>query len=207
MSHTLLYGGTFDPIHHGHLIASRAACEMLRADRVLLLPARVSPHKTGEPPGATDDQRREMLRLAIQAGDGIFTVDDREMRREGPSYTFDTIEELQREHPKERYTLLIGSDQLARLHTWHRIEELLERVQVAILSRPSGEPMERGFAAVQERLGRDVADIVRKRVLMTPLIDISASNIRFRVRQGMGIGYLVPEAVALYIAAARLYLQ
>ena len=105
MPHTILYGGTFDPIHHGHLITSRAACEQLRADRVLLLPARVSPHKTGEPPGATDDQRREMTRLAIQAGGaGIFEIDDREMKREGPSYTFDTVEDLQREHPKDRFS-------------------------------------------------------------------------------------------------------
>ena len=100
---------------------------------------------------------------------------------------------------------MIGSDQLPRLHSWHRIEELLARVHVAILSRPMTEPPDRAFAAIRERLGAEVADDLRRRVLMTPLVDIAASNIRFRVRQGLAISYLVPEAVALYIAAAWLY--
>ncbi len=207
MGHTLIYGGTFDPVHHGHLIAARAACEILRADLVLLVPARISPHKTGEPPGASDEQRVEMLRLAIQAGGGgnMFAVDEREMRREGPSYTFDTVEELQRENPREKLTLLIGADQLPRLHSWHRVAELLERAKPAVMARPMAESPERAFAAIGEKLGEDVVRELRGRMLMTPLVDISARNIRFRVRQGLAISFLVPEAVAVYIAAAKLY--
>lgn len=206
MSHLLLYGGTFDPIHHGHLILARAAREQLRADQVLFLPARLSPHKQDEPPGATDAQRLEMLNLAIQSDPSGFAVDTREFNRGGPSYTFDTLQELKQSRPRDRFTLLIGTDQLAKLHTWHRVGELLQEAKVAILGRPSREPLERSFAAVEEHLGAEISARLRQSILLTPLIEISSTHIRYRVRQGLSIAYLVPESVALYITAARLYL-
>src|SRR3954468_7146101 len=115
MAHILLYGGTFDPIHNGHLITCRRARELLNADSVLLFPARQSPHKSTRAPGASGEQRLAMIHLAIAKEPG-FAVDDRELKREGPSYTVDTFRELKAERPGDRFTLLLGTDQLPKLH-------------------------------------------------------------------------------------------
>ena len=141
MAHLLIYGGTFDPIHHGHLLPCRAARELLAADRVVLIPAWVSPHKKEGPPAATSQQRLEMVQLAIQ-GQADFAADDREIRRGqsgGVSFTFDTMEEIRREHPADTYTLLVGEDQLPKFHLWHRVRDLVTQMPVAVMTRgPAG---------------------------------------------------------------------
>ncbi len=199
--HTLLYGGTFDPIHHGHLILARAAREALQADAVLLIPARVSPLKTD--PGTSAADRLQMLRLATQ-GETHFQIDDRELRRTGKSYTFDTLRELQTQNPTARYTLLLGQDQLATFHSWHHVQQILAMAQVALLGRP-GTSLDAGLAAVEAKLGPPTAQRLRAALLPTPLIEISATAIRARVKQGLPISYLVPEPVAAYIAQHGLY--
>ena len=113
MAHMLLYGGTFDPVHHGHLITCQKAVEFPYADRIVLIPAGLSPHKSPKSSGSTSQQRLDMLQLAI-AGSPHFAIDPRELLRAGPSYTADTVEELEREHPGDRLTLLIGADQLPK---------------------------------------------------------------------------------------------
>jgi len=199
MAHLLLYGGTFDPIHHGHLIVSRAAREAVHADGVLLLPAWLSPHKQGDPPAATGTQRLHMIELAIK-GQPDFAVDGRELARAGPSFTFDTIQDLHRSRPGDRFTLLIGADQLPKLHTWHKIEALLTQVPVAVMARPTADAA--GLAIAHRHLDRLVD---RLALLPTPLIDISATLIRQRAGQGLSISFLVPAPVAAYIARQKLY--
>ena len=204
MALILLYGGTFDPIHVGHLITCRAARELLKADTVLLVPARVSPHKQGDPPGATDQQRLEMIRLAI-ADNPEFSVDPRELSRPGPSYTIDTVRELQKERPGDHFTLLLGTDQLAKLHTWHEVDKLLAESGIAFLRRTSEVSVEDGLAALRRRMGVKTAEHLRQGLLDTPLIDISATAIRRRVRDGLSISYLVPPLVGQYISQHSLY--
>lgn len=199
MAHILFYGGTFDPIHHGHLITCRAAREALHADGILFIPAWISPHKQGGPPAATGPQRLRMIELAI-AGQPDFAVDPRELSRAGPSYTIDTIQELQRTRPADRFTLLIGADQLPLLHTWHKIDTLLAQIAVAVMARPSAEPV--GLARARERIGPPADHLS---ILSTPLIDISATVIRQRAGKGLAISYLVPPPVAAYIADQNLY--
>ena len=208
MAHHLIYGGTFDPIHHGHLIVCRRAREILGADRVVLVPARVSPHKSEEEGmgRATGEQRVEMIRLAIE-GEGDFLVDGRELQRAGPSFTFDTITEMTAEKGTapvgmRLMTLLIGADQMAKLHMWHRVEELLGRVEMGVLPRP-GVDVAAGMRAVRDGLGE--AAVRRLVVLETPLIEISATEIRRRVGARLGESYCVPRAVAEFIAKQRLY--
>ena len=199
---TLLFGGTFDPVHHGHLITAQAALEALGAKRCVFLPARISPHKmTGR--SAAGPDRVAMLRRAIE-GSAQFAVDDREFARSGPSYTIDTVTELQCQYPQEKYVLLMGSDQLAMLHTWHRVHELLDRVGVALLGRPGAE-LEAGLQAAHRTLGQAVTERLRAGVVAAPLIDISATVIRQRVGRGAPIRYLVPEAVERYISEDQLY--
>ncbi|MCL2646560.1 MAG: nicotinate (nicotinamide) nucleotide adenylyltransferase [Phycisphaerales bacterium] len=214
MSHTLLYGGTFDPIHHGHLIVCQRARELLVADEVLLIPASVSPHKmVGHVKSATPAAHRlAMLRLAVE-NIPHFTVDPRELFRAGPSYTADTLDELRREHPNTRFTLLLGADQLPKFHTWVRVQDILAPTplrDIAILGRPFGDKdptitLSSGLAAVREHLGPDVAARFEEAVLPTPLIEISATDVRNRVREHLPIHYLVPPAVEAYIRTHDLY--
>ena len=150
-----------------------------------------------------------MLELAI-AGVGHFAIDTRELVRPGPSYTADTLEELERDYPGERLTLLIGTDQLPKFHTWRRVEELLAvggRRDIAILPRFSETHTDLSVALgqVAVHLGQATADRLAKAVLATPLIEISATEIRDRARRGLPIDYLVPPAVAGYIREHGLY--
>lgn len=203
MAHLLLYGGTFDPIHHGHLITARAAREYLAADGVLLIPARLSPHKQGEPPDTTPQQRLRMIELAI-AGEKDFAIDDRELTRAtDPSYTIDTVSEIAAQRPRDSLTLLIGQDQLPKLHLWHHIQTLLTLTDIAILGRPSDQPLQSTLMALRQHIGTPAAN--RLTLLPTPLIEISATHIRQRVRQGFSLAYLVPAPVAAYIAEHNLY--
>ena len=208
MGHTLIYGGTFDPVHHGHLITCQRAREMLSADRVLFIPAYVSPHKR-ERRFAAGEHRLAMLHRAI-AGHAFFVADGRELQRgeaeeDGgrPSYTIETIEELRHEMPGERWTLLMGADQLPGFHTWHRVGELVDMLEIAVLGRVGNGGAAEGMKAVAEHLGERVAK--RMRLLHTPLVEISATEIRERVREGLPLDFLLPVEVADYIEQHGLY--
>ena len=200
--HILVYGGTFDPVHNGHLLPARAARQAIVADRLLLIPAYLSPHKLSQSTAAPEHRLR-MLELAT-AGDPHIAIDNRELLRQGPSYTFDTLGDLQREQPANQFTLLLGADQLPKLHTWHRIAEILERTPIALMPRP-GQSTEVGLQAVAQTLGTPTAEKLRHALLTTPLVDISATTIRDRIREGLPVADLVPPAVADYIAAHHLY--
>ncbi|MBS0657135.1 MAG: nicotinate (nicotinamide) nucleotide adenylyltransferase [Verrucomicrobia bacterium] len=183
-----LYGGTFDPVHHGHLILARDAIEHLSLDQLRFIPARVSPHRLHEPPRVDARHRVEMLRLAI-ASDARFVLDEYELQRQEPSFTIDTVEHIQAAHPQARLYLLLGADQLARFHTWHRFEELRSVITFVVFNRAVG--AEDLLGAAYPTLGRRV--------------DISSTELRKRVASGRSIRYLVPDAVADYIGHHQLY--
>jgi len=179
-----LYGGTFDPIHHGHLILARDAIERLALDRVIFIPAALSPHKLTTRP-VLPTLRRDMVAAAI-AGEPSFALDDSEIHRAGPSYTIDTVENVRTAHPRAELFYFIGEDNVAALHTWRRIEDLRRLVQFIVFGRG-----ESGAAHDFVRLPRR--------------IDISATEIRTRVAHGESIRYLVPDAVREIIARHQLY--
>lgn len=181
---TGILGGSFDPIHHGHLILARAAKEELGLDRVLFVPANKSPHKTDTKP-ATAEDRLDMVRLAIGGEDG-FEASDLELRRPAPSYTVDTIRELKKLHPGEEFVLLIGADNVAEFDTWREPGEIRRLAQVAVLDRA-------GNSAGGEW------PVVRR------LVDISSTDIRARTAAGRSIRYLTPDAVCDYIGTRSLY--
>jgi len=181
-----IYGGTFDPIHHGHLILAREAAEILGLDRVIFVPNAISPHKLAQQP-TPPELRLEMVRAAI-AGESKFTVDDLELRRPGPSYAVDTVLELHSKEPDAEWFYLIGSDNIPKLRTWHRFEELQRLVQFAVFTR-AGEIEPPGFPLIQRQ------------------IEISATEIRHRVAKGASIRYLVPEVVREMIVRENLYTQ
>lgn len=205
MGRTVLFGGTFDPIHHGHLITAQVAMEHLKADRLLLVPAHVSPHKRAG--GSADAVHRVAMIQAAIAGIPRWEIDTIELDRQGVSYTIDTVGALQGRQAGgagERFALLMGVDQLPMLHTWHRVRDLLGMVDLAILQRP-GCAVEAGMTAVAAHLGSATAQRVAEALLPVPMIDISSTEIRQRVRAGQSIRYWVPEAVAAYIEAQSLY--
>jgi nicotinate-nucleotide adenylyltransferase len=179
-----LFGGTFDPIHHGHLLLARDAIEQLELDRVIFIPAALSPHKLTRPPTEAS-VRWEMLGAAIE-GEPRFERDDAEFHRSGPSFSIDTVEEWRTRHPKAQLFYLIGADNLRELHTWRRIDELRQLAEFVVFGR--GEPgIEHDFPVLPRR------------------IDISASEIRSRVARGACIRYLVPESVRAIIKTNHLY--
>jgi nicotinate-nucleotide adenylyltransferase len=179
-----LYGGTFDPIHHGHLILARQALEQLGLDRLVFIPAAQSPFKTGQ--ALTCGRHRfEMVKLAIQ-GEAYFAADDLEIERAGPSYSIDTVDVYRKVFPGAELFWLIGEDHLPSLPKWHRIDELKDRVRFVVLSRA-------------DRAGPVPYPLIPRR------IDISATEIRNRVANNLPITYLVPERVLRYVQAVKLY--
>jgi len=197
-----ILGGSFDPIHNGHLHVAREARRRLGLDRVLFVPARVPPHKQGAEVSAPE-HRLAMVRLAV-AGEPGFEVSDVELRREGPSYTIDTVEaELSRLGAGAEIFFLVGADQALELDTWKRIRELAELCTLVPVTRP-------GFRLEElDRLSRTLpAELVariKSAALDIPPSPISSTEVRRRVRAGRSIERLVPPAVADYIVAKGLY--
>jgi nicotinate-nucleotide adenylyltransferase len=201
----LLFGGTFDPVHHGHLIVARAIAEAGRFEKVTLVPTSQPPHKGG--PIASARHRLRMLQLATE-GSEMFDICDAEIGRAGPSYTLDTLKQLRAEHgPAVRLHWVIGADMLEDLPSWHRISEVLELAQMVVAARhPWQDRLDKIFAHLNGQLGPIHVNNLRKMVLQTPMIEISSTAIRQRLSLGLDVRYLVPEKVDRYIQEHRLYL-
>lgn len=185
---TGLLGGSFDPVHHGHLIAADRAAEALALERVVFVPCARQPLKATGPVAEAAD-RAAMLRAAI-AGHARFALETLELERPGPSYTVDTLRALRARWPGERLVLLLGADAAADLPRWREADEVARLAEVAVLTRP-GCP--------------EVAAPLVRHLVATPAIEISAREIRARCLAGTSIRYLVPDAVAAYIAQHGLY--
>jgi nicotinate-nucleotide adenylyltransferase len=183
-----LFGGSFDPVHHGHLIAALTAREALALDEVRFVPTATQPFKARGHAASSAD-RVAMLRAAVRQLPG-FTVETTEVEREGPSFTIDTLRVLQAREPGRPFILLVGADAAADLPRWRDAEEILQRARVAVLARP-------GHAAP------DAAWV--SAIVPVPALEISATDLRRRVAAGRPIRYFVPDAVAAYVAERGLY--
>jgi len=193
-------GGTFDPIHNGHTAAGRAAQDALALDAMLLIPSHIPPHRH-DPVGATSEQRFEMARLAAQDFRG-WSASRIEIDRRGPSYTFDTLTELA--EPGTQLYFIIGADAFAEIATWSRYPAVLDLANFVVVSRPGitlDSVRERVPSAFRERPAASTRVISVE--AHTP--DISSTDIRRRVRAAHSLTGLVPDSVARYIAAHRLY--
>jgi len=191
----LWFGGSFNPIHHAHLICARAVAETMGFEKVVLVPSSQPPHKPKNAAVAPAAHRLAMCRLAVE-GDGLFTVDDLELQREGASYTIDTVRELR----KQRYpeiNWMIGADMLQILPVWHEPAALLAETRFIIVARP-GWQIDWQTLPVPYRA-------LQTRVVIAPLLEISATDIRKRVATGKSIDYLTPQKVVRYIGEVGLY--
>lgn len=180
-----IFGGTFNPIHSGHLLLAEMACDVLKLDRVLFIPTGTPPHKhvKGLLSGAT---RLKMVRLGIK-GNPKFAASDIEIKRVGVSYTFDTIKVLKKKYAKARLYLIVGADMLTV--RWKYWDAITRECSVVAARRPS----------MQRRSKK------RIRWITMPQCDIASSQIQLRLREGKSIRYLVPEPVRSYISRNRLY--
>lgn len=189
-----IYGGTFNPIHNGHLHLIRAACAQLSFDRLLVVPANIPPHKAATDLASNRD-RLEMARLATAGMPGVW-VSDIELRARGKSYTILTLERLRALFPECRFTLLMGADMLESFDRWHRWQDILKLADIAAFARNEGE---------ESLLERKAALIGRARVVRVEPLPLSSTLVRERVRRGEDISGLVPEPVAAYIYEKGLY--
>lgn len=188
-----LLGGTFDPIHHGHLIAAEAAKEAAKLDEVWFIPTLVPPHKPQ--PGADANLRLQMVEAAIK-GNSDFQLEGIELNREGTSYTIETVSAIQEQHPEIMFYWIVGSDMVKDLPNWRRIEELAQQISFIGLERPD-QPSE----------DSELPAYIRRKLLRAnmPLIGISSTDIRRRLKEGRSIRYMLPESVLEIIQKDGLY--
>ena len=195
MPKRICLGGSFNPIHHGHLLCARAAAETVEAQTVVLVPTGQPPHKQGQLDLASAADRLQMCRLAIEGVAG-FEVEDLEVRRDGPSYTLETVRELKRSGWDE-VSWLIGADMLQLLPSWHESAALLAETKFIIMARP-------GWTINFKAMGKGMESL-HGQVVQVPQLHISATDIRRRVRAGLPIDFLTPAAVCRYIQQRKLY--
>jgi len=189
-----LFGGTFDPPHHGHLVVAQDVAEALELDALYLVPSGTPPHKR-EAPVSPALVRLEMVRAAID-GDLRLHASEIELRREGPSYTVDTLRAVRERRSGAELFFLLGADQFAELDTWKEPEEVARLARLTVLTRGGEDP---STAGPRVEVPHDSVPVTR--------IDVSSTRIRERVRAGRPIRYLVPEAVRRIIQRERLYLD
>lgn len=212
-----VFGGTFDPIHYGHLRLAQELAFGLGLDEVRFVPAGQPPHRAA--PQVSAPQRCDMVRLAI-AGNPLFALDDREVLKHGPCYTYDTLSELRHElGGAQPLCLLLGTDQFLGFATWHRWQEIFELAHVVVAHRP-------GFPQITwtDSLPHALQQELNNRMQTNPqalsdapcgailpyvitALDISASHIRMGLRTGISPRYLLPDAVLDYIQTYHLYLS
>ena len=197
-----LFGGSFDPIHHGHLIVARAIFEQLGLERMIFLPSASPPHK--EAHDLTEAAHRaEMLQLAIEDEPG-FAFSDFDLSRGGPTYTIDTIAHFRAQAGGGvELCWIIGADSLTELPSWHRVSALVDECRIITAARPGWTGVD--WDKLTDVLRDDQIARLCHGVLETPLLEISSTDIRRRVFEGRSIRYLVPERVRDYIESHRLY--
>ncbi len=185
-------GGSFDPVHFGHLIAAQDALERGGLDRLVFVPAAQAPLKPGVVQ-VSAEARLAMVRAAV-AGDGRFDVSDYEVRKGGVSYTIDTVRAMQVEFPDAELAWVIGADQVERLHLWKDIGELVKQVEFIVLARPGWKAVERA----------DIAGL-RLRWCEGHQVELSSTEVRERVRAGWPVDFMIPHKTVEYIRENGLY--
>ena len=194
-----LMGGTFDPIHLGHLATAESVRESFLLDEILFIPAARPPHKLGK--RVTDENHRLAMTLLATRSNKFFRVSDMELKRTGLSYTLDTMNELHKMFGSStELFFIIGADSLVDLSKWHAARELVEKCHFIATTRQG---VDVDFSAVENFFGSAAREHIHR--VTTPGLEISSTDIREKVRLGRSIKYLVPEAVEEYILRERLY--
>jgi nicotinate-nucleotide adenylyltransferase len=199
----ILFGGTFDPVHTGHIEVAQAAAEKIGASKVTFIPARRSPHKE-QKPAAPDNDRIAMLKLAV-AGKKLFQISPIELNRAEPSYTIDTIRHFRQKLGAHcQLCWLIGSDMLRDLPRWHKINELMKECTICVMNRGGFDRPD--FDSLAGKISAENIEKLRQNMLETPLIEISSTDIRQKISQNQAVSKFLHPDVLNYIKKHRLYL-
>ena len=196
-----IFGGSFDPVHLGHLLLAEACREQANLDRVLFVPTNTQPHKLDHQP-APNAARVEMLQLAVQ-GNPAFAVETIELDRGGVSYTVDTLSELMKRDPTNELFFLMGADSLADFPKWREPHRICELATLLVVQR-AGEPAP-DYSVLAPLLSPQQIDVWKAQQVELPPIAISSSDIRQRVASGRSIRYRTPRAVEMLITNRKLY--
>ena len=196
-----IFGGSFDPVHIGHLILAEHCRESASLDEVWFIPSATAPHKT-EGATATDRQRMEMLEFAL-AGHASFLISDVELKRGGVSYTVDTLSQIAEEQPDDELFLMIGGDSLQNFDTWRNPEKICRLATPLVVARPNSDPV--NLDSLSPYVDEDRMAEIKRYAFESRLIDISSTEIRTRAAAGRSIRYLTPRAVEKYIESKSLY--
>lgn len=196
-----VFGGSFDPVHFGHLLLAEACREQASLDRILFVPAAIPPHKRTQQ-RAPDQQRVEMLKLAI-GGHEPFDVSTVEIDRGGVSYTVETLAAIQEQSPDAQLFFLMGGDSLQDLPTWREPKTICD-LSIPLVVRRSG-ALEPDYGALSSIVDQCRLDEIRRHQVEMPIIELSSTEIRRRVAEGASIRFQLPRAVEQYIAANQLY--
>ncbi len=197
-----LFGGSFNPIHHGHLIIARSVVEQLGLDQVIFVPCRRPPHKSAVTL-ADAEHRAAMVRLAI-SDEPRFGFSDFELRSDGPNYTIDTVAHFRAELGLEvSLHVIIGVDSLNELPGWYRAAALVDACRIVTALRPGWDEIR--WEQLRTRLSEEHIAVLQAGVLTTPRVEISSTDIRRRMREGKSVRYLLPEAVRLHAEQHGLY--
>lgn len=196
-----VFGGSFDPIHYGHLILAEQCREQAGLDEIWFIPAARPPHKLDDAPSPFD-ARVAMLRLAV-AEQPAFHLDLLEAERDGPSFTADTLDELARRHPGHEWSLLLGGDSLVDLPSWREPARILRRAELVVMERPGSAVI--GPEPLARSLKLPAGATLPLRKVDVPLIDLSSRDIRRRVAAGRSIRFMVPREIEDFAIANRLY--
>ena len=197
-----VFGGSFDPIHLGHLVLAESCREQVGLDQVLFVPCNMSPHKRDGAFG-TDRQRLEMLDLAI-GGNRDFVRSDMEIKRGGVSYTVDTLAELAASAPDNEWFFLMGSDSLESFASWKEPNRILELALPIVVSRPGSE--DANLDLLKPLCDEETFAKLSQLTVESPLIEISSTDLRQQVALEKSIRYLVPSGIEKYIQAQKLYI-
>ncbi|QGJ70507.1 Nicotinic acid mononucleotide adenylyltransferase [Planctomycetales bacterium 10988] len=197
-----IFGGTFDPIHYGHLLLAETAREQCALDEIRFIPAAVSPHKKAQV-SQSQKHRLEMIRLAI-GGHPQFTLSTREIERGGVSYTVETLEELHQENPDAELFFLVGADILPQFSTWHQPKRICELTTLIVGQRPYHQENDLG-EFLKNYWKEDRPETIREIQVDNPAFGISSREIRQRIAEGRSIRYRTPRAVEIYIETHQLY--
>ena len=200
-----VFGGSFDPVHLGHLIAAECCREQAGLDRVLFMPAAVPPHKQDRQLSPAAD-RVEMLRLAV-GGHDAFAVSTLEIDRGGVSFTVDTLSHLRELHPADQFFLLLGPDAIVNFPTWREPARILDLATPLVMMREVIDELSMiaGDARLAALIGRERLAAIVAAAVRLPAIGIRASDLRAAVAAGRSIRFRTPRAVEAYVAAHRLY--
>ena len=196
-----IFGGTFDPVHNGHLLLAEQCREQCRLDQVWFIPAGIPPHKLARAL-ASGKARAEMLELAV-AGHDSLRVDRRELDRSDPCYTVETLAGLKVEDATRELFFLMGADSLAEFPTWREPRRIVELAQLAVVNRGATAPLDLG--PMRGLVGESLA--TRIHFVTIPTVDVSSSDIRRRIGEGNSIRFMVPRSVECYIETHGLYAQ